>query len=65
MKRWDCNLGKSVEETKIDLFLHEIDIVCQKHGLSISHEDRHGAFEIERYNDSLREWLNDAHVGRQ
>lgn len=48
---------------RIDAFLAEIVEVCRKHGLSLSHEDRHGCFEVERLDDDFIEWLNDARVG--
>jgi len=41
-------------------FLNDIDDVCKKHGLSIGHEDRHGGFEIEKYNDENINWLKHA-----
>lgn len=39
-------------------FLKEIDYVCKKHDFSISHEDQHGGFIIERYDKGNIEWLN-------
>ena len=45
--------------TAIDDFLSDIDKVCRKHGLSISHEDSHGGFKIVEYDESMRDWLND------
>jgi hypothetical protein len=55
MKRWD---GKDYSEnSKIDAFLAEIRGVCEKHGFSISHEDRHGSFEIEEYDEEDMQWL--------
>ena len=41
-------------------FLDEIHSVCMKHGLSISHEDGHGAFIIEDYNERNIDWLFNA-----
>lgn len=41
-------------------FLKDVDEVCKKHNLSISHEDGHGAFLIERYNKNNIEWLFNA-----
>ena len=32
-------------------FFEDIKKVCQKHNRSISHEDGHGAFIIEEYNE--------------
>lgn len=43
--------GRRVENPRIDAFLAEIETVCEKHGLSISHEDGHGAFEVVDYEE--------------
>jgi hypothetical protein len=41
-------------------FLAAVDAVCKKHGFVISHEDGHGAFEIETVpvQAPAREWDN-------
>ena len=57
MKRWNCKKGEHVENTLIDSFLEEIISVCKKHKFSISHEDHHGAFEIEIYDEARTKWL--------
>ena len=41
-------------------FLNEIENICKKYNLSIGHEDSHGGFIIEDYDDSNIEWLKDA-----
>ena len=61
MKHWDGNTD--VECPEIDAFLADIDAVCRKHGFSISHEDGHGGFQIEPYEDFYREWLSHASFG--
>lgn len=38
-------------------FLLHIDRVCKHHGISLSHEDHHGAFVLENYNHKRRDWL--------
>ena len=43
-----------------DEFLADILAVCKEYGLSISHEDTHGAFVIVQYNDKASEWLLNA-----
>lgn len=65
MKRWDNNTKSYIEDVKIDEFLNEINEVCKKHGFSISHEDGHGAFEIEKFdeNEFHINWLMNAHRG--
>lgn len=46
----------------IKLFLNDIKEVCLKHKLSISHEDCHGGFIIEKFDYSNIEWLFGADV---
>lgn len=41
-------------------FLSDIESVCRKYNLSISHEDGHGSFIIEEYNESNLRWLANA-----
>ena len=41
----------------LKVFLNEIVQISKKHGFSLSHEDGHGAFIIERYNERYTEWL--------
>ena len=60
MKRWDCIKQKYVENKAVDNFLKEIKELCNKHKLSISHEDCHGSFIITSFNESNLEWLSDA-----
>lgn len=53
---------KMIEEDirKEEEFLKDIKRVCQKHNRSISHEDGHGAFIIEEYNEFNINWLEEA-----
>ncbi len=62
MKRWDNNEHKVVKNEKVDSFLLDIIKVCQKHDLSISHEDIHGAFTVTNYNTSDIDWLFSAYI---
>lgn len=52
------------EEPKITpaiaAFLDDIEAVCRKHGMSIEHQDGHGAFEIWEFNQDAIEWLRAA-----
>jgi hypothetical protein len=45
----------------IDKFIEEIEEVCRRHGFSIAHEDNHGAFEIQKFNERAVQWLRAAH----
>ena len=38
-------------------FLNDIKTICKKHNLSIAHEDYHGGFLIEEYDEDNIEWL--------
>lgn len=42
-------------------FLEAVAKLCREHGLSLAHEDEHGAFIIEEYRASSEKWLLDAH----
>ena len=71
MKRWHTALGKEVETPAVDAFLNEIVSVCRQHKMFLSHEDGHGAFEVNRilqpsdvasYDTS--DWILAAHIAR-
>lgn len=62
-ERWSTLKSDYLTNEKIDLFLKEVIDVCKKHNFSISHEDGHGAFVIEIYEDDYAEWLNAASIG--
>ena len=47
---------------KVKSFYSEIEQVCMKYNFSISHEDGHGAFELEEFSHSNMEWLRNAHI---
>lgn len=64
MERWSCKKGKRIEDVSIDKFISEIALVCKKHNMTISHEDGHGAFVIEKYDQENIDWLRHAHDGR-
>jgi FAD/FMN-containing dehydrogenase len=63
MKNWDCSKSEFIEQSKeIEAFFKEIEETCKKHGYSISHEDGHGSFEIEKYSDDNIDWLKNANL---
>ena len=41
-------------------FFDEIELICRKYGLSISHEDGHGSFEIKKFDENNLDWLREA-----
>lgn len=47
---------------KVKSFYYEIEQVCMKYNLSISHEDAHGAFELKEFSHSNMVWLRNAHI---
>ncbi|MBM4466274.1 MAG: hypothetical protein FJ014_12090 [Chloroflexi bacterium] len=63
MKRYRRGKSGSIENKEIDAFLREIVKVCKDHGFSLSHEDTHGAFVVERYDEDNVQWLMDAMIG--
>jgi hypothetical protein len=58
---WDLVKSKHIKTPKkmIDFF-NDIEEVYKKHNLSISHEDGHGAFIIEEYDEFNIQWLKRA-----
>jgi hypothetical protein len=63
METWDVNKEKEVEIPQKQLdFLDEIEAVCKKYNLSISHEDGWGSFVIDKYSKENIEWLRNAHI---
>lgn len=60
MERWNNKKRGNFENKKIDAFIEEVISVSKKHGFSISHEDGHGPFEIEKFSESNASWLRHA-----
>lgn len=52
-------------DEKVKLFIEDIETVCKKHNMSISHEDEHGAFIIKSFNQGNIDWLKDAFDRRE
>lgn len=58
---YDTKTKKTIKMPKeMRDFFDEINKVCLKHNLSISHEDGHGSFEIEKYDENNIKWLESA-----
>jgi hypothetical protein len=64
-KRWKLRDNIYVVNPAIDEFIAEIEAVCRKYNLSISHEDMHGAFIVEKLAERNIEWLKDAFDGTE
>lgn len=63
MKRWDQNKAEQIEDVQVDCMLEEILAVCRRYGMSLGHEDEHGAFVVYRkHNAHAESWLRSAHV---
>ncbi len=48
------------QPARVRAFLADLAVVCQRHGLSLSHEDQHGAFRVVKYDEYCAEWLANA-----
>jgi hypothetical protein len=63
-KRWSCEKRDYVENKKIDSFMEDLFKLYEKHDLSISHEDGHGGFIIEKMSDENVRWISYASIGK-
>lgn len=59
--RWINREDGHGENPRVDAFLAELESVYRRHGLALSHEDTHGAFEVVEAKDFDFDWLHDAH----
>lgn len=50
---------------QLNVFLKELESLFIKYNISISHEDQHGAFILEKYKQSNLEWLNQAMISEE
>ena len=63
METWNCKTNKFIETPEKQIkFMEEIEAICKKYNLSISHEDGHGAFEIDKFSQDNIDWLKSAHI---
>ena len=51
---------KSDKNSNVTSFIKEVQDICRKYQISISHEDGHGLFILTDYNDLYIDYLNDA-----
>ena len=55
---WDTKKEELIDmPQEIQDFLDDIQLVYEKHGLCISHEDGHGSFLIEKNDPIIVDWL--------
>ena len=54
------NRTRNASNKEVREFLREVELLCKNHGLSISHEDKEGGFEITNINDNYLAWLKNA-----
>lgn len=62
MERWNLRNYKRERSDKVNDFLDEILHVCMEFDLSLSHEDRHGAFIVEPHTQETDTWIKNAHM---
>lgn len=63
MKRWNVSKNERMESPAvIEAFLEEIEKISKEYGLSISHEDSHGGFIIEIYDNYNISWLRECSI---
>lgn len=61
MNNWSLIKNDYIETPEnIINFLNEITKIYQKYNLSLSHEDEHGAFIIENYDEKNIKWLKNS-----
>ena len=46
----------------VERFLNALEKLCREHGFSISHEDCHGGFIVEKFDARNIDWLRGASV---
>ena len=63
MKRWSVQTRCEVEDAKVDAFIEDVIAVCRQHGMSLGHEDGHGAFIVEAPDETNFTWLRSAFTG--
>lgn len=60
---WDISENEFIPTPSSALdFFEDFNNLCKRYNLSISHEDGHGAFILEKYNIDNIEWLEAAHL---
>jgi len=64
MERWSRQCRSRITDQAADAFLADLQAVCVKHGLWLSHEDGGGAFIVEKLDClGMLDWMMDAMLG--
>lgn len=50
------------QEVNTDKFFKKLEELCRKFNVSISHEDGHGAFILEDFDEFNMNWIKVAHI---
>ena len=50
-------MSRKERERQIDSFFVELEKLYKKYNISLSHEDHHGAFELENYDEENLKWV--------
>lgn len=61
-KLQDYENNKEIVQTNLDGFFSELFALYKKYNISISHQDGHGGFILEKDCEENREWIEDAEV---
>ncbi len=64
MKRWVIKERDYAESPDVDAFLDDIERVCLRHNLCITHEHKLSAFKVEMFNEDDMNWLRGADDAR-
>ena len=60
---WNIKTGRFEDASKeLVNFYDELDKLCKKYNLSISHEDSGGSFIMENYKKENIDWIKDASI---
>lgn len=65
MKRkiWNAQTQQSQDiPDHVENFLKELEELCKKHNLSINHEDDHGSFIVQQYEEENIQRVNKAYM---
>ena len=58
---WDTGQEEPIPYN-VNCFLNEYEELCKQWGLSLSHEDGHGAFIVEEFSESNIQWVQYATI---